>query len=190
MKKLFLIITACLVFSSYIAKSSLAETSQAVQLKISKGTFLKVLSLREICSASADVGDEVSFMNLLDMYVDETNVIPEKSMVYGYVEDVREPVQGTNGAIKIKINKVITPEKKAIPINAYIFSANDNYVGGDQTDPKYYIPMPHYTKDLGYGSADGVLQYAPTNIREDGKPVIIKPGSELFLIFKDDLKIY
>lgn len=190
MKNIYLIlIIFCLVFTSFTANSTFAGSQESIPLKISKGTFIKVLSLREICSASADTGDDVSFMNLLDMYVDETNVIPEKSIAYGYIEDVREPVQGLNGAMKIKINKIVTPEKKVIPINAYVFSPNDNYIGGDQTSPKYYVKIPHFTKGLGNGRADGVLQYAPVNIREDGKPVIIKPGSELLLILKDDLKL-
>lgn len=152
---------------------------------IKKGTFLKAMAQRDISTSTADIGDEVTFINLLDMYVVETNAIPQNSILYGTIEDLKEPVQGTNAAIKIKITKIITPTKKVIPVNAYIYSENDNYIGGELTSSMYYNRIPHYTE--GWGG--GVLQYAPMNIRNPGKDTIIKPGAELFVIFMDDLKI-
>ena len=189
MKKLLILLTiTCFVFINYTVMNTKAS-DRAQEVIISKGTFLKVMPLKDICTSTSDIDDGVTFINLYDMYVDETDAVPEKSLIYGYIEDIREPVQGSNAAIKIKFNKIVTPEKKVIPIDAYLFSPNDNYIGGEQTNPKYYVKTPHFTQGFGRGIADGVLQYAPLNIREEGKHTIIKPGAEMYLILNEDLKI-
>lgn len=179
MKRFTLSIICALLFASF----SWAQDVSSV--KIQKETFLKVLSPTEISSAIVDINDEVFFININDMYIGETNAIPQNSRFYGHIEDIKEPVQGTNAAIKIKIDKLVLPNKKIIPVDAYIYSENNNFLGGDQTPPMYYNRMPHYTK--GWNS--GILQYTPTNIRHPGQPTIILPGAELFIILIDDLII-
>ena len=158
---------------------------QAPSIIIEKGTFMKGFARTEISTATSDIGDEVCFINSLDMYAQDTDVIPAGSKFMGVIEDLREPVQGTNAALKIKFTKVITPNNKIIPINAYIYNENDNYIGGERTAPLYYNKMPHYTE----GWKGGILQYAPTDIRYPGEHTVIKAGAELNIILIDDLKI-
>ena len=152
---------------------------------IAKGTFLKAFLQNEISTSLLDIGDNIYFINALDMYVDDCNAIPSGSKLIGVVEDLREPVQGTNAAIKIKIVKIITPNKRELPVNAYLYSENDNYLGGERTPALYYNRMPHYIQGLG----GGVLQYAPTDIRYPGTQLYIKAGTEQNIILMDDLKI-
>ena len=155
-------------------------------LYIRGGTFIRVVNVRDINSFTADIGDECEFINKYDMFIDEYLVIPQNSKVYGVIEDVREPVQGTNGAIKIKIDRIVTPygDKTFYP-DAHIYTTSDNYIGGEQTKPAYYKKTPHYIEGWGYG----ILQLAPINIYEQGKHAEIKPGAELLVIFHKDLKI-
>lgn len=183
----FILLTICFIFLTLNQSFSIGKTQeqQASELKIEKGTFLKVISPVEISSNLTDIGDEVTFINVADMYINDTNVIPRGSKVLGIVEDLKEPVQGTNASMKFKINKIITPDKKTILMNGYVYNENDNYIGGEQTPPMYYTKTPTYTE----GWKGGVLQYTPTNIRFPGQYTVIKAGTELFIILSDDLKI-
>lgn len=186
MKKL-LTITRCLIL---IALSNFFLNARALEqqnsgVTIEKSTFLKAISPVEISSNFMDIGDEVTFVNESDMYIGDINAIPRGSKLLGIVEDLKEPVQGTNSSMKLKITKIITPDKKTIPVNAYVYSENDNYIGGEQTTPMYYNKTPSYTE----GWRGGILQYTPSNIRFPGQYTVIKAGSELFIILLDDLKI-
>ncbi len=184
MKKILSIFT-CILALTLNSPSIKAEGIQQTCTYIEKGTFLKAISPVEISTEEADVGDSVYFINTSDMYIGDINVIPKGSKLTGTVEDIREPVQGTNAAIKIKILNIITTDKKTIPVDAYLFGDNDNYIGGEMTPAAYYHRMPHYTK----GWKAGVLQYTPSNIRSFGEHKVIKAGSEVLIILNEDLKL-
>ncbi|MDD3236478.1 MAG: hypothetical protein PHV37_00090 [Candidatus Gastranaerophilales bacterium] len=177
MKKIISILI--LFFTIIYAGVSFADS----RLKISKDAFIRVLNPVEISGTIADIGDSVYFINVDDLYINEENVIPKNSRFYGVVEDLKEPVQGTNGSVKIRIDKLEKPDKTTIAIKGYIFSSNNNYIGGDATPPTYYKRTPHYTQ----GWRGGILQYTPTNIRSFGEPIIIKAGAELFVVLTEDL---
>lgn len=180
-------ILICLLLASGLLvsnnfKSSAEENNE--EKIIRSGTFAKVLVPNEISTLMADIDDEVWFLNTQDMYIYETNVLPQGTKIYGEVEDIREPVEGRDAAIKILITKMITPDKKVYKVNGHLYNENDNYIGGKETQPVYYRKVPHY-----YMRMKPVLQAAPLNILEMGKHTIIKPGTEMFIIFEDDVKI-
>ena len=185
MKKFIKIFTLVALFTFAINISKADIYDNQVPVIIKKGTFVRVMSQREISTATSDIGDEVSFINTTDMYVNDTNAIPQNSILYGAIEDLKEPVQGTNAAMKIKITKIVTPSRKIISVNGYVSGSDDNYIGGELTSPLYYNKMPHYTA----GWRGGVLQYAPLNIRSQGQHTTIKAGNEFFVVIMDDLKI-
>ena len=180
MKKIFnLILLICCSF--FICNISKAEEGEIVQ-KIRAGSFAKVMNQAEFSTLTADIGDEVTFINTQDMYVYETKAIPENTVFYGEIEDVREPIEGKDGALKIFIYKMITPDKKVYKLNAYIQGDVDNYIGGKNTAPAYYHKTPHYVKGLR-----PMLQAVPLNVFEMGKHTIVMPGAELFVIFNSDV---
>lgn len=150
--------------------------------KLRAGTFVKIMTREEFSTLTADIGDEVTFINTSDMYVYETNAIPQGTIFYGEVEDVLEPIEGRDGAIKVYIYKMITPDKKVYKIKGHIYGENDNYIGGKQTPPTYYRKVPHYNKRM-----KPMLQAAPLNIYDMGKHTVVMPGSELFLILEEDI---
>lgn len=190
MKKLLLLLLLLLIsnpsegvtFDNYYPD----DEKPTKNLVMCKGTFLRVVNLRDINSFTADIGDECEFINKTDMFIDEYLVIPQNSKIYGHIEDIREPVQGTNGAIKIKITKIVTPyEDHIYEVDGHIYAPNNNYIGGEQTHVAYYKKTPHYIKGWGYG----ILQLTPLNIYEFGKHAQIKPGAELYVVLHHDLKI-
>ncbi len=181
-KSLFSILLICLLFCFAPTAKTKDSSSNENVLKIREGAFAKVMVRDEISTLTADIDDEVTFINTQDMYVYETNAIPENTIFYGEIEDVREPVEGKDGALKISIYKMITPDKKVYKLEGHIYSENDNYIGGKNTAPAYYHKVPHYSSKFR-----PMLQMAPLNIYEMGKHTVVKPGAELFVIFDKDV---
>ncbi|MGM9994381.1 MAG: hypothetical protein ACI37R_06600 [Candidatus Avigastranaerophilus sp.] len=181
MRKLFPIIFLAFFISGMCVRAEeLNQQGNAVR----QGTFIKVMVPEEISTLTSDIGDEVWFINTQDMYIYETNAIPENTKIYGEVEDVKEPVQGRDATLKIRIYKMITPDKKVYRIKGHIYSDNDNYIGGKETAAVYYRKVPHYNFRL-----KPFLQAAPLKVLEMGRHTIVKPGEELFLIFEEDVPI-
>jgi len=179
---LFFLITAA-ISGIFVFAGENDKDTDASQ-KIRKGTFLKVMVPIDISTLTSDIGDEVWFVNTQDMYVYETNAVPSGTKIYGEIEDVKEPVMGRDAAIKILVNKMITPDKKVYKIQGHIYSENDNYIGGKETAPTYYRKVPHYSYRLR-----PFLQAAPLKVLEYGRHTEIKPGQELFIIFDEDVKL-
>lgn len=156
-------------------------------ITINAGTFLKVMNLRDINTLNNDIGDECEFLNVTDMFIGDNLVIPKNTHVFGVVEDIREPVQGNDAAIKIKIDRLFFPDtEKTYYVEGHVAGGSDFYIGGGQTNPAYYRTVPHYTD--GWGA--GVLQLAPLNIYGYGKHMQIKAGEELIIILQQNLKIF
>ena len=154
---------------------------------LSPGTLIRVMNLRDINTFTGDIGDECEFISDADFFVGEYIIIPKNSHFFGKIEDIREPVQGNNASMKIKIEKIVTPnQEKTYYMEGYIEGGSDFYIGGEQTAPAYYKTTPHYTQ--GWGG--GILQMTPLNIYGFGKHTQIKPGQEVHIILVKDLKIY
>ncbi len=178
-KKISALLFIILISHIYVNAEDLSDS-----LKIRKGAFIKVMNPVEFSTLISDIGDELCFINTSDLYLYETNVLPQNTKIYGEVEDILEPIQGRDGAIKILINKIITPDKKIYKVKGHIYSENDNYIGGKPTQSIYYRKVPHYTMRM-----KPMLQAAPLNVLELGKHTIVKPGAELFIILDEDLII-
>lgn len=174
---LLLLLVLGLSIGVYAAEEPLTKS-------IKQGTFLKVMVPEEFSTLTADIGDELWFINTQDMFLYETNAIPENTKIYGEVEDVLEPVQGRDAAIKIVINKMITPDKKVYRFKGHIYGENNNYLGGKETSAIYYRKVPHYNFNL-----KPYLKAAPLKILEQGRHLTVKPGEELFVIFEEDVEI-
>ena len=159
----------------------------AKSISLPKGTLIKIHNIKELSSILLDEGDSVSMIAPTDVYVGETNLIPRNTVFYGTIEKLREPVQGTNAAIIIKMNKMVTPEGLTYEINGYVSADGSNTtLGGERTPPLYYAKMPHYTNWKLTKWRVGAAQYCETNTRQFGAHTIIKPGAELFLILQDN----
>lgn len=155
-------------------------------INLAKGSFLKAISQRDISTSTAKVGDIEYFINPADVFVGESNVIPKNSVYLGEVEQVIEAVEGINAAMKIKIYKVITPDRNEFALDANIYKNGSTTIGGDLAQVAYYTKMPHYPGDWKRGA----LQLVPTTIREMGHPTVIRTGDEVTFIINNDLSLY
>lgn len=178
-KKILLSILLFFIFVIPVFSEENVQLRDYIELAIQKGTFFKAINQREISSATYSEGDEVSFIATGDVFIGDINIIPDGSILTGYVEDVRMPVEGINGALKIKINKVTTPDKKEFSINAYVSNGTDIWYGGNLTHPVFYHKIPHF---IGSGLPIAVLQYVPDTARYHGLHCVMKAGEEVFIM--------
>lgn len=183
MKKIFFMALAfILTFAPMCAFEGELRGYSPILLK--KGAFIKVVNQRMISTAIADEGDEVSFIVPTDIWCGEAKIFPQETMFYGFVEELNEPVQGTNGALKLKINKVVLPDNSEYPIDAYVTHKGEITIGGELTPPLEYTKMPHHIR---YPNVyKGVLQYVQGNKRYFGHHLVIKAGAELVLMLNED----
>lgn len=158
------------------------ENQQKKTLRIQKGAFLNAINQREISTQTADEGDIVTFLNPQTMYIDDEIVLPASAIFVGKITTVREPVQGTNGVLKINIFKVIFPDNTEHPMDGYVGNKDDQIIGGEMTAPLYYDKVPHYPS----GWNRGVLQFCPTNVYQHGKHTVIKTGKEVTILLRQD----
>lgn len=176
MKKLFISLIL-LLFLNICALSAIAD-----DICIPKGTFFRVINIRELYSPIMDEGDTVSFLMSEPLYIRNHKLFPANSIMFGYVAKINEPVEGINASMKIKITKIYTPDEKEYDIKGTVISGGNDYIGGDLTPVRLYKKTPHFIKGLG----GGVLQLTPTNFRYYGENLTVKAGAELFVALDED----
>ena len=76
-------------------------------IELVTGTFIPVMNTQDISTEYCPEGYKVKFIVSNDMFMHETNIIPKGSELYGYIEDIHEPVVGTHASMKIKITKLV-----------------------------------------------------------------------------------
>lgn len=175
-----LILVVCIFFC---ALSSMAELSlrDYDEYQIPAGYHIPIMSLQEFSSAYNEEGDELSFVTTNDIYLFDKNVIPHGTKLKGFIEKKNEPIRGTNASLKVFINKMYLSDGFEIPIKSYIYSANNNILGGELTEPQEYIKMPHYQRWTMF-RAYGVLQWVPGAQRKMGEHLTISSGADLVLV--------
>lgn len=151
------------------------------EYKIPAGYFIPIMSLQEFSSAYCEEGEALNFITTNDIFIFDKKVIPQGTKLTGYIEKKNEPVRGTNAALKVFINKMYLSDGFEIPIKAYIYTPNDNTIGGELTPPLTYNKIPHYQRWSMF-RAMGVLQYVPGDQRKMGQHVTISSGANLTMV--------
>ena len=155
-------------------------------IELPTGTFIGVESMQEISTQYCQNGYKVVFVTVNDLYMRDTNVVPENTAFIGYVEDVHDPIVGTNASFKVKINKMILPDGYEMPLNGYIYSSNGNKIGGEMTSPAAWRKMPHYQGNIGNKNT---LQIRPGRERKKGSHAVILAGEDRIIVLIEPLMI-
>ncbi len=151
------------------------------EYQIPSGYNIPIMSLQEFSTAYCEEGENLNFITTSDIYIYETNIIPKGTRLTGYIDKKNEPVKGTNASMKVFINKMYLPDGFEIPIKGYIYTPNDNLIGGELTPPAKWHKMPHYQRWTMF-RAMGVLQYVPGGERRMGEHVTISSGANLTMV--------
>ncbi len=154
-------------------------------IELTTGTFIPVMNAQDISTQYCPQGYKVKFIVSNDMFLHETNVIPKGSELYGYIEEIHEPVVGTHASMKIKVTKLVLSDTFEIPVKAYYYTSNNNLIGGGLTDPAEYIKMPHWQQRFQgkfWTRRAPTLQIRPGPTRKMGEHTRINAGEEGIII--------
>ena len=159
-------------------------------IELNAGTFVPVINTAEVSTLNCDEGYKVKFIATSDLYLYDTTVIPRETEFYGYIDEIHEPVVGTNASMKIKINKMVFPDGFESPVSAYIYTTNNNIIGGELTPPAEWVKIPHYQKAFfSMRSKAPTLQIRPGNKRQMGTHIKVKTGERCFIVLIEPLMI-
>jgi len=153
-------------------------------VEVPKGTFIPVISAQEISTLYCDEGTKVKFISTSDLYLYDTDIIPQNSEFSGYIEKINEPVVGTNASMIIKITKLRFIDGFEIPMRGYIYSNNGNLIGGELTEPAKYDKKASYMQ--GFRTMVG---YVPGATRKMGEHKVIASGADLMIMLVSPLYI-
>lgn len=185
MKKL--LITLC-IFMFATVGICLAEGNAGLRdydgILVPKGTFIPVISAQEISTVYGDVGTQVKFISTTDLFLYDTNIIPQNTEFYGYIEKINEPVVGTNASMIIKITKLKFVDDFEIPVRGYIYTNNGNLIGGELTEPAKYIKKASYMQ-----GNPSMVGWVPGETRKMGENRVIASGADLIIILTSPLQI-
>lgn len=171
------------VIFCFISLSAFAELNlrDYDEFDVPEGTHIPVISLQEFSTAYCEEGDEVAFVTTSDIFMYNKNVIPEGTKLTGYIDKKNEPIIGTHAAMKVFINKMNFSDGTVVPIKAYIYTANNNVIGGGLTAPEKYINMPQYPRWVMF-RAFTVTRCVPGATRKMGEHVTISSGANMIVV--------
>ena len=160
-------------------------TISAFAQEVTTPEVVPVMTTEEISTETCPEGYKVKFIATTDLFMYETNIIPKNTEFYGYIEKIHEPVVGTNASMKIKITKLIMPDGFEIPTKGYIYTSNNNLIGGELTPPAEWVKMPHYQSQfqgIAWNRRSATLQIRPGGKRSMGVHTRIPAGDQQIII--------
>ncbi len=162
------------------------ELREGAGIDIQAGVVVPVLNMHEISTETCPIGYKVKFISTNDLFIGDIKAIPENTAFYGYIEKINEPIVGTNASMKVKITKFILPDGYEQNVKAYLYSSNDNLIGGELTEPSEWIKMPHYQdtyQRISWIHRGATLQIRPGGKRSMGRHTRIPSGERHLIIF-------
>lgn len=183
MKRFVLVLAAILSLGT---PQVLAEEFEDIQLElrdyseieVPAGTFIPVMATAEISTADCNEGYKVRFITTNDLYIKESNVVPKDTYIYGYIEELHEPVVGTNASMRIKLTRMVYADGCEIPMQGYIYTSNGNLIGGGISEPVKWVKMPHYQDRFHYVN----LSLRPSMERKMGVHTTMQSGSQQIVV--------
>lgn len=185
MKKLFFVLFIFIFIASNVCfADENCDMRDYNGIELAKGTFIPVINAQEISTAYCDVGTVVKFISTSDLYLYETNILPQNTEFFGYIEQIHEPVVGSNASMVIRISKVRFSDGFEIPVKGYIYLNNSNLIGGEMTAPASYEQKASYRQGF-----QTMLGYVPGPTLKMGEHKVIASGADLMIILTGPLFI-
>ena len=157
-----------------------------------EGIVVSAINMQELSTETCTEWYNVKFVSTNDLYVKDTKIIPENTEFFGYIEKIHEPIVGTNASMKVKITRMVFPDGYEMPVKGYLYSANDNLIGGELTPPSEWVRMPHYQgrfQGVSWNHRIATLQVRPGGKRSMGRHVKVPTGEQVLITFTAPLEI-
>ena len=176
--RIFLTVLLMLFSFTFAAEVQLRDYDE---FDIPAGIHLPVISLQEFSTAYTEEGDVVKFEVTSDIFLFNKKIIPEGTVIAGYIDNKHEPVKGTNASMKVFLNKMYIPDGDVVPMKGYIYTSNNNLIGGELTPPAKYDRIPQYPRWVMF-RAYSVTRCVPGAERKMGEHVTISSGANLMVV--------
>lgn len=173
-----------LLLLAFFALTTIAAISQMPEVIVPKGVVIQVYAKKPISTLTHHEGDAIYFLNPSDVYSGEENVFPRNSIFTGYINFLKLPIQGINGALQGKITGVILPDGEQKEINGVLYYRGTPMIGGELAPPASYNQAIHPTK--GWVFQSGVLQWVPSGEYEFGRHTTINTRDPIFILLEED----
>jgi len=189
MKRLLILLTAIFIINIPVQAEEFEvntlEMRDYDEIVLPVGSFIPVMTTQEISTETCPEGYKLKFIATSDLFMYETNIIPRNTEFFGYIEKINEPVIGTNASMKIKITKILMPDGFEIPTKGYIYTSNNNLIGGELTPPSEWVKIPHYQgkfQGISWNHRAATLQLRPGGKRSMGTHTKIPAGDQQIII--------
>ncbi len=170
-----------LIFLLSVNSFTLAELREYDEFEVPQGTHIPVISLQEFSTAYCEEGDVVNFKTTNDIYMFNSNIIPAGTKISGIIDKKNEPIIGTHAAMRVFLNKMYLTDGTEVPIKGYIYTSNNNIIGGGITQPAEYLKVPHYQRWVMFRTFSAT-QAVPGAKRRMGEHVTISSGADLIVV--------
>ena len=156
---------------------------------IPKGSIFQVYPNQIISTMLNEEGESVVFINPVDIWAGDTKIIPVNAQFKGFINFLKLPSKGINGALGFQITEIVYPTGEIFQTSAHIEQNGQSMLGGDLTPPASYRYTIQTQRPIGwFGGQKGVLQYVPTGEYEFGIHKTIGPKDLLFIVLDEDLE--
>lgn len=108
---------------------------------ISKGTALKLETLSELNSATAQVGDDVPLQVMRAVSVQGVVLLPAGEILHGRVTKVKPRTPSQSGEVRWKLDKITFADSSTVPTEIFLVNAQPN-----ANVPDHYSPIPWFRK--------------------------------------------
>ncbi len=163
--------------------------SHAYEAHLQKGALIKVYSRTPLSTDSLEEGSIVNFIAQSDLWVLEQKAIEKGDIFWGYVNLLKMPVLGVNGAMGIKIKKIVKTNGQEKDLQGtVIFPNGSETLGGTLTSPASYNTTLHLRRVYGnyFGASQ---QYVPSGEYQFGSHVGITSRDGVLIRLDDDYYI-
>lgn len=147
-------------------------------VELPAGTFIPVMNAQEISTQFCSEGYKVKFIVTTDLYLQDVNIVPKETAIYGYIEKINDPVVGTNAKMKIRVSKLVYADGVEVPIKGYLYTSNNNVFGGGISAPVKYRKLAQRQQSVHYTT----LQVKPVYERRMGEHTTIPTGSNELVV--------
>lgn len=162
------------------------DIREADPIEIPAGTFIPVVNGQEISTQYCGEGYKLKFISSNDLFMYDSKIIPQDTQFVGYIEKMNEPVVGTNASMIIRISKMIFSDGYEMPVKGYIYTSNNNLIGGGMSAPAEWKKMPHYQKRL---KGVATLRLQPGEKRRMGEHTTLQSGLDLIIVLIEPVEL-
>jgi hypothetical protein len=199
MKKILSIITIISALFVFTCNISLGAINKQINANIKtkrvpEGTVMTLKLLDPVSSAKSALGDQFDLMVVDNIKVDDSIVIPQGSVVRGYVQEVQAPkMLFKGGLLRLNFDHIVSPTGKQVRFIAGIYNnKNVTYDGALSSKTTYSTALgqtAETTKNIvvkptswAWEKGDAVLNGVPKYFMAPVTAIVTAPVAGIYFV--------